>query len=86
MRVVAGATLAAGWLTGGLLSAYVSSWEGIAASANAIGGGGFAAGATPDIVLLIAARAAPGSRRGIRPATVLGFRSSDPKTAPMRKL
>ena len=92
MRVVAGATLGTGLLTGGLLtggllSTYVSSCEARATSASASGAGGFAAGATPSIVLLMARRAgeAPAGR-GIRDASALGFRPSDPKTAPMRKL
>jgi hypothetical protein len=49
-------------------------------------GGGFAAGATPVIVLLIFERAVPPGR-GIRePISALCFRPSEPTAAPMRNL
>jgi hypothetical protein len=51
-------------------------------------GGGLAAGATPDIVFLDAAfeRAKPPGRGMRGPVSMLGFRPSVPRTAPMRKL
>ncbi len=86
MRLVAGARLVGAMLTGGLFSTCVSSCDGAAAAPVAKGGGEFAAGATPDIVLLSAERTvAPG--RGKRdPVSALDVRPSVAKTAPMRKL